>query len=613
MARALLALAVLTLAPLAAAQDMTPDAPPISGTLTPRGEDAASATFDVRAHTEVPITACYGYVDPSAPDVVVEWGGGDLRLWVRATFDATLAVHTPDGDWQCDDDTDGVSPVVAMTNAPAGRYAVWLGAFSPDPAEPGATLLAGAPPPPPVLDASAAALAGEVEAIGGFEASQGTLTYNVRAGGPDPAPELDLHGTPEPPEFCSGYIDAGQPTIAVAYDADGGTGVLAISATAVDTDLVLVVMDPSGRVYCNDDFGGTDPAIVIDQPTSGTYTAWVGTFSMEAEPVGSMLVLSETAPEMEEFYDDFEGFDDIVSEPFTEGTYSALDLGTPPSVRLSVTDAVDTADVTIVPTAENPVSGGACRGYIEMAPTAAIALRGDGPFALTASSDEDLTLTVRTPSGGWFCSDDADGLDPGIQIDAPEAGTYLAWVGSYANPGGEVEATISAAPGEIVVTQPSYGPDPYHGPTQSEATYDGAEIRPGDAAARLTFDEMPVTETVRPGGSVVNPVEGDACFGFISERPTVAIASTGDLAVSVSGEDDLTLVVLGPDGSWTCSDDADGTNPEAVVYAGPGTYSVWVGTYYRRDEPEATLRVEAAPDVVIDAPPPPPAPEVIRG
>jgi len=81
--------------------------------------------------------------------------------------------------------------------------------------------------------------------------------------------------------------------------------------------------------------------------------------------------------------------------------------------------------------------------------------------------------------------------------------------------------------------------------------------------------------------------------------------------ISASGDDDLTLTVLGPDGSWTCSDDADGTDPEVVLQAGAGTYSVWVGTYYRRENAEATLYLDPVPDS--PPPPVPSAPEVIRG
>ena len=69
------------------------------------------------------------------------------------------------------------------------------------------------------------------------------------------------------------------------------------------------------------------------------------------------------------------------------------------------------------------------------------------------------------------------------------------------------------------------------------------------------------------------------------------------------------MTVRSPDGTWTCSDDADGTDPRAVLLGREGVHSVWVGTYYRRTEvSSATLAIEMPP-----LPPAPPPPPVIRG
>ena len=607
MARALfLLLAALGLAPLAAAQDMSPDADPVSGTFTLDGGSGSSA-FDVRAEAEVPVDGCVGYVGPSAPDVVVDWAGGDLRVWVRAAFDGTLAVHGPDGQWTCDDDTEGTSPVVEIADAAAGRYAVWLGSFSPSPFETAATLFAGAPPPPAVLGLDAAPLAGVLDAEGGFEAAQGAIEVTVPAGGYDDAGALDLG--PDGPDFCSGYVDAARPTAAVAYDAAGGTGALVVAAYSDDTDLVLLVRTPGGEALCVDDFDGLNPVVVVEGAESGEYLVWVGTFSARPAGTTATLALSEEPPVIE--FDDFD-YDDFGQEPYTTGTYTPLDLDATPGARLAASDAEGaSAEVSFTPTAQNPVSGGACTGQIETAPTAAVTLRGDGPFALTASADDDLTLTVRTPSGEWFCSDDASGLDPGVQIDAAEAGDYLVWVGTFAmlEPETATTATLSAQPGELVVSADA---DMAVGQTQSTGYYDGDALRAGGAATLIAFDGGTETVEVPAGGATWNPVEGDACAGYVSERPSLEVAADEGLRVAVSGDEDLTLVVRAPDGSWTCSDDASGTDPAATVYGGAGTYSVWVGTFFRRADATAEARVTTAPPPPAP-PPPPPAPEVIRG
>ena len=613
MTRALALVLTLGLAPLAAAQAMDPAAGPVSGTLAPRG-GTAEVAFDVRAGTESPgPEECLGLFAAPAPDAVVDWTGGDLQIWMRAGFDATMAVSRSDGTWACDDDTDALLPVVGLAGAPAGRYAVWIGSFAeaPDVVDaPRVVLYAGPPPPPPVLDASAQPAAGTVLAEGGFVERRGAIDLSVRAGGPDEAARIDLGATPDPPDHCTGYIDAGQPTAAIDYRADGGTGALAVRASAAE-DLVLVVRTPGGQVLCNDDAEGSDPAVGLEEPASGTYTVWVGTFGRLGDPVGATLSVSEDVPEIA---DDYIG-DDYIEEPmpYSEGAYVPLDLAAAPSVRLRAgAETDDSAEVTVYPEAINPVQGVSCRGYIETAATAAVELDGGGPFALTATAtgDDDLTLTVRTPSGAWFCSDDADGLNPGIQIDVPEAGVYQVWVGSFSEPGVEIPAALAVAAGEIVVSRSAYG-DGYDRLRQSDGAYDGTAIRAGGAAVALDWQGGAAQrQSVQAGGPVLNPVEGEVCGGFVTERPSVEVTADQGFVVSATGDQDLTLTVLAPDGTWTCSDDADGTDPRAEIAGPDGVYAVWVGTYYRRTAPaDATLRLEVLPPLS----PPPPPPPTIRG
>lgn len=610
MARAFFLALFLTLAPSAIAQSMQTDAQPVGGSLIP-GDGTIDASIQVRSSTEVPVDNCYGYVDPSAPDVVVEWDGGDLEVSVQGSFDPTLAVHGPDGRWTCDDDTNNLLPVVRLSNAPAGRYAVWVGSFSPG-AQETATVFAGVPPPRPVLDASASALAGTVQAAEGFEA-QGAIEVTVRAGGMNSAQETDMGGRVFEEDYCTGFIDAAHPTVVIAYD---GTGDLGLSATSPDTDLVLVVQAPDGTVRCNDDFNSRDPALGFSPAESGDYAVWVGTFSLESDTVGATLAVSEEAPVYEDLYTDDFMDGDAGFGAYSSGTYVLLDLDATPASRVRASaDDGGSADISIRPSVQNPVQGGSCRGYVELAPTAAIELSGEGPFALTASSDDDLTLTVRTPSGDWFCSDDADGLNPGIQIDSTEAGSYLAWVGTFGEREEAVSGTVSAMPGELTVTNNDFGVGGYDGPTQSEGVYDGDDLG-GDAATAVTFDGSRIREEVGAGGSMLNPVEGETCGGFVSAQPTLSVEADGMVQISASSDQDLTLTIQAPDGSWTCSDDADGTNPSALVDGGEGVYSVWVGTYYRRTEPiPATVTVEEGiiEEVELDMMDTPPMPETIRG
>jgi hypothetical protein len=44
-------------------------------------------------------------------------------------------------------------------------------------------------------------------------------------------------------------------------------------------DTMLLVNDPNGNWFCNDDYSGLDPAVVFDRPRSGRYEIWAGTYN----------------------------------------------------------------------------------------------------------------------------------------------------------------------------------------------------------------------------------------------------------------------------------------------------------------------------------------------
>ncbi len=623
--RALLFLLALAVSPLAAAQSMAIEAAPASGTLAPSGPDMDRLEIALRTPAMVPETiqadGCYGYLDASAPDAVVQWGGGDLRIQVEGDFDPTLVVARPDGEWACiDDSASGPLPILDMVDAPAGRYAVWVASFGEDPMASSATLVAGVMPPRPVLNVDAAPLAGSINAPGGFEAGEGTLELAIEAGGSDEASAVD------PELYCAGYVNAAQPTATVLYSASGGTGRLAIGAVtdasmedmtedemmAEFDDLVLMVVGPDGQLYCNDDYVGPDPLVVIDGPESGTYSVWAGTYSLEDDLKAATLTVAESAEDIDFGDMDFGDFDDDFSfSPYSTGSYVLLDLEAVPAVRLRGGSEMASVETSFTPDSPNPIQGDACRGFIERSATVAMELSGDGPFALRASGLDDLTLTVLTPGGMWYCSDDAEELNPGIQLDDAEDGIYRVWVGTFGDMDTTTDVTVSVGPGEVVAMSDFGGSDRV---TQTEGMYSGTEVRSGSAAAELSLegDTSRASQSVMAGGMVLNPVEGGSCQGFISERPSLSIVSSHyslEIQAMSDTDEDLTMVVLGPDGSWTCSDDADGTNPAASVNGGEGEYSVWIGTFSRRMQMSpATVTVEMTP-----MPPAPPAPDVIRG
>ena len=106
---------------------------------------------------------------------------------------------------------------------------------------------------------------------------------NVRAGGTRPASSVSA---------CEGTI-ADAPDVRVNYNAAPGFALTFFVRSNADT--ILVINDPSGAWYCDDDSGeGLNPSIVFATPRSGQYDIWVGTLE-DASLHRATLFVSETS------------------------------------------------------------------------------------------------------------------------------------------------------------------------------------------------------------------------------------------------------------------------------------------------------------------------------
>lgn len=223
----------------------------------------------------------------------------------------------------------------------------------------------------------------------------------------------------------------------------------------------------------------------------------------------------------------------------------------------------------------NPLSGEGCVAFLDASrATVHLAYDSDGTFDLTlsATSDHDLTLVVRTPAGQFFCNDDADGtLDPRITLARPSSGTYAVWVGSWQE-GGSVSGTLAFSEvGRRAEGSPRLDPD---------APPRGEVIR-----LRTGFTPDPLRVMVPFGGGDPNPVEAPGCVGFLQAgAPTLRVdfeAGSLPLTFGATADADLNLVVRLPDGSFVCDDDSgDGLDPRIVLERPvSGSYAVWIGQW----------------------------------
>ncbi|MFA4952452.1 peptidase S1 [Brevundimonas sp.] len=106
----------------------------------------------------------------------------------------------------------------------------------------------------------------------------------------------------------------------------------------------------------------------------------------------------------------------------------------------------------------------------------------------------------------------------------------------------------------------------------------------GEISLRSGFTPDPYRVQVTAGGSVNGGALPGSCTGMISEAPDFEVSySAGSLPLvfRTLSSSDTTLIINGPDGSWSCDDDSYGDGDAEVRFNRPqsGTYDVWIGTF----------------------------------
>ena len=222
---------------------------------------------------------CVGMVS-TAPDFQLTYSAGSLPLifGVTSDNDTTLVINGPNGRWYCDDDSgDGTNPLMSIPDPLSGVYDVFVGAYGGN----------GAAAQLYITELSGNANGGGgnqsnyAGAVDPFEAANyGTVTLSagftpdpqrisMRAGGTIDAQNIASH--------CRGFVTRA-PDVELSYRAGSLPLILSVESTS---DTTLVVNGPDGRWYCDDDSGnsGANPSLRINNPMSGTYDVWVGTYS----------------------------------------------------------------------------------------------------------------------------------------------------------------------------------------------------------------------------------------------------------------------------------------------------------------------------------------------
>ncbi len=235
-----------------------------------------------------------------------------------------------------------------------------------------------------------------------------------------------------------------------------------------------------------------------------------------------------------------------------------------------------------------------CRGWVSQTPDHILMANGQFPFlrVLVNGGNSDTTLVIQRPDGSYICDDDGgDRFNPMVQIQPWPAGQYKIWVGSYQQ-GQQLPYTIGvtelqgnttnsvAAPAGAAAAAPGVA----GGAGAGALDVSGQNSNFGAVALNPGFMPDPHVVNGTSGGAINAGTVNPSCRGWVSATPDHIFNATGgfnNLRVLVSaGQEDTTLVIRRPDGTFMCDDDGgEQFNPMVTGAFPAGQYLVWVGSY----------------------------------
>jgi len=229
---------------------------------------------------------CTGWIGQNPNHLVnVAAPMSNLRIIVGTAGgqDTTLVVQKPDGTYVCDDDSEGMNPIVEGPINTPGIHRVWVGSYTRSELIPytlgfselgsvtAASLTGGTPTPTPGTTPANIDTTGSSSNFGQLTLAPGFLpdpqVVSGTSGGSESATTLGVG--------CIGFV-ARTPDHFLQV---GGAGFPSLRVmVSSDTDTTLVVRRPDGTFLCNDDSDGTNPMVEGNFPP-GQYRVWIGSYA----------------------------------------------------------------------------------------------------------------------------------------------------------------------------------------------------------------------------------------------------------------------------------------------------------------------------------------------
>jgi len=359
------------------------------------------------------------------------------------------------------------------------------------------------------------------------------VTVEVQAGGPDSASNLG--------PGCTGYIMNAQPDVRLNYTAGPQYPLNLYVISQADTTLAVNL--PNGQWVCNDDANQFNPLVSLQQPESGQYDIWIGTFQPGATPPAT-LYISELSPQWQAAAGPAVQ-PDVMADPLY-GTMNLTAGFTPDPQQMEV--------LAGGPNSADPL-GPACRGYINaMQPDARLNFEaGRLPLYIYVRSQADTTLAVNLPNGQWVCNDDSQGLNPAVPVQPAMSGQYDIWVGTY-SPGPTPPATLYVSELSAGTAPQPIAPAPETPTGEPPAAIQPEPApEPAEPAPRPEMTQPPRTAP-EDGADAATPDEGETDAATPDEGET-------DAATPDEGETDAATPDEGETDAATPDEGGTGETP----------------------------------------------------
>lgn len=282
-----------------AAENATASAIALAGTQTAENQDQAARDAEAevtaqweRVTPEVRVVNRYNSVNVRrGPDTLFEppvdfLRRGDIVSVIAKNRDGSwFLIEIPGGSrgWVAESVTEPVSEeAMSKVEVAATIPPIPTLTSTPTPTPTSTPTLTATPPPAPSggLNPSISPAFGSVSLSSGFWPDP--FTVEILSGG-----NVDMSAITG--GRCDGFVASG-PDFNLDWSSGGSPFSIFFNAFNAGSDTTLIVRDPVGNVFCNDDLNGLNPGMTIGGPSPGRYHIWIGSFQANDQIRGVLSI-----------------------------------------------------------------------------------------------------------------------------------------------------------------------------------------------------------------------------------------------------------------------------------------------------------------------------------